>query len=57
MKKMTDQKISIVCINRYNYSNIDLESLLSPLGGIKKYISPGEKALIKAYHEVDSFEV
>ncbi len=46
--KINKHKInSTVCIEKFNYSNIDLKFLLSPLGGMKKYINPGEKVLIK----------
>jgi uncharacterized protein (DUF362 family) len=47
MTRIEHKKISTVSIERFIYSNIDLKPLLSPLGGIKNYIKPGEKVLIK----------
>jgi uncharacterized protein (DUF362 family)/NAD-dependent dihydropyrimidine dehydrogenase PreA subunit len=47
MNKIEHEKNLTVSIERFNYSNIDLKSLLSPLGGIKNYIKTGEKVLIK----------
>jgi uncharacterized protein (DUF362 family)/NAD-dependent dihydropyrimidine dehydrogenase PreA subunit len=41
------EKNSNVCIGRFNYSNIDLKSLLSPLGGINKFVNYNERVLIK----------
>lgn len=38
---------TLVCIQRSDYTTIDLDSLLSPLGGIKKYIKNGERVLLK----------
>lgn len=40
-------KDSIVTIKKSSYSNIDLESLLAPLGGIKHFVKRGERTLIK----------
>jgi uncharacterized protein (DUF362 family)/NAD-dependent dihydropyrimidine dehydrogenase PreA subunit len=37
----------IVSIQKNNYADINLESLLGPLGGIKKYIIRGERVLLK----------
>jgi len=37
----------IVSIQQSTYADIDLESLLSPLGGIQKYIKNGERVLLK----------
>ena len=37
----------MVSIQKSNYADIHLESLLSPLGGIKKYIIRGERVLLK----------
>jgi uncharacterized protein (DUF362 family)/NAD-dependent dihydropyrimidine dehydrogenase PreA subunit len=36
-----------VCIQKYTYSNLDVESLISPLGGFKKYIKKGDQVLLK----------
>jgi len=40
-------KDSIVSIEKFSYSDIDLKSLLAPLGGINHFIQPGERTLIK----------
>ena len=40
----TKTKVSII---KSNYENCKIESLLDPLGGIKKYIKKGEKVLLK----------
>ena len=37
----------MVSIQKNTYTNIDLESLLNPLGGIQKYIKNGERVLLK----------
>jgi uncharacterized protein (DUF362 family) len=37
----------IVSIQKSTYTDIDLESLLNPLGGIQKYIKNGEHVLLK----------
>ena len=37
----------MVSIQKNNYADIHLESLLSPLGEIKKYIIRGERVLLK----------
>jgi len=47
MNKLEHEDNPSVSIERSNYSNIDLKSLLSPLGGIKNFIESGEKVLIK----------
>lgn len=39
--------ISQVSIQRSTYDNIDLQSLLHPLGGMKQYISKGDHVLLK----------
>ena len=41
------EKNSTVSIEKFNYSNIDLKSLLSPMGGIQKFVKHGERVLIK----------
>jgi len=38
---------SSVCIQKSNYEDIDIESLLKPIGGIKKYVKKGERVLLK----------
>ncbi len=40
-------KDSIVSIEKFTYSTTDLQSLLSPLGGIKKFVKRDERTLIK----------
>lgn len=47
MKSTSLNKNQMVSIQKNNYTDIDLESLLSPLGGIKKYINRGERVLLK----------
>ena len=41
------EKNSTVSIEKLNYSNIDLKSLLYPMGGIQKFVKHGERVLIK----------
>ena len=36
-----------VSIQKSNYENIDIGSLLKPIGGIKKYVKKGERVLLK----------
>jgi uncharacterized protein (DUF362 family)/NAD-dependent dihydropyrimidine dehydrogenase PreA subunit len=47
MKYTSLNNIQMVSIQKSNYAHIPLESLLSPLGGIKKYIIRGERVLLK----------
>jgi uncharacterized protein (DUF362 family) len=47
MKYTTTKNIPMVSIQKNNYTDIGLETLLSPLGGIKKYINRGERVLLK----------
>ena len=47
MTNSNQNKDTIVCIQRSNYSNIDLNFLLKPLGGMKKYINKGQQILLK----------
>ena len=46
---VTDQilKTSKVCIQKATYSNINLASLLKPLGGIRKFVDKGDRVLLK----------
>jgi len=37
----------LVSIQKSTYADVDLESLLNPLGGIQKYIKNGERVLLK----------
>ena len=37
----------MVCIQKCTYSNLDIEKLLAPLGGIKRYVNRGERVLLK----------
>jgi uncharacterized protein (DUF362 family) len=36
-----------VCIQKSSYTSLDINRLLAPLGGIKKYVKPGERVLLK----------
>ena len=47
MKKNNSYKNAIVAIKKYNYNNLDIESLLNPLGGIDRYIKKGDRVLLK----------
>jgi len=47
MAKQDYKKSNIVCIQKSTYQNINLDSLLNPLGGLKKYINKGERVLLK----------
>ncbi len=47
MKARLKPTSQIVSINKASYSSMNLSSLLAPLGGIKKYIQPGERVLLK----------
>jgi uncharacterized protein (DUF362 family) len=38
---------SKVCIQKSNYQNINIDSLIKPLGGMKKYVNKGENVLLK----------
>ena len=40
-------KTSTVCIQRSTYPNLNLTTLLAPLGGMQKYISKGNRVLLK----------
>lgn len=43
----TPSKPAVVCIQKNTYNNIDIDSLLKPLGGMNQYIKKGERVLIK----------
>jgi uncharacterized protein (DUF362 family)/NAD-dependent dihydropyrimidine dehydrogenase PreA subunit len=47
MKNATQTKTQMVSIQKNNYADINIESLLQPLGGLKKYIHRGERVLLK----------
>jgi uncharacterized protein (DUF362 family)/Pyruvate/2-oxoacid:ferredoxin oxidoreductase delta subunit len=47
LTNVPSKKIPLVSIQKNNYTNIDIESLLDPLGGIKKYVKRGERVLLK----------
>jgi len=47
MNKQNSKTNNVVCINKSTYQTIDLDSLLSPLGHLKKYIKKGQKILLK----------
>ncbi len=36
-----------VCIQKSTYSRLDLKKLLAPLGGMKQFVNPGERVLLK----------
>src|SRR4030042_5731171 len=42
-----NQSTSSVCIQRSTYQTIDFDSLLSPLGGITRFVNKGERVLLK----------
>lgn len=47
MSSGTPSKTSFVSIQRSTYDNIDINTLLEPLGGMKQYIQKGERVLLK----------
>lgn len=47
MSKKNKTPNQSVCIQKYTYSNLDVETLISPLGGFKKYIDKGDHVLLK----------
>lgn len=47
MNNLYQNNNAMVCIQRSTYSTINLDSLLKPLNGIKKYINKGEQILLK----------
>ena len=46
---MNQDKINnqIVCIQKSSYSNLDIDSLLDPLGGMKQFVHRGDRVLLK----------
>ena len=38
---------SLVCIQKSSYNNLNIDSLLKPLAGLKNYINKGERVLLK----------
>ena len=44
---ISDNNIARVSIEKTTYEKFDCKSLIKPLGGITKYISKGEKVLLK----------
>jgi uncharacterized protein (DUF362 family) len=48
MTNFSQTKNVMVSIQKSNYQNLDVELLLKPLGGFKKYIKKGEQVLLKA---------
>ena len=47
MNRFLQSNTTIVSIQKSNYDNLNIESLLIPLGGFKKYINKGERVLLK----------
>ena len=47
MNKFLQFNTSTVSIQKSYYNNLDIESLLIPLGGFKKFINKGERVLLK----------
>lgn len=47
MAQKTHANGQAVCIQRCTYPQLDVDALLRPLGGIKKYVSRGERVLLK----------
>ncbi|WP_455393027.1 DUF362 domain-containing protein [[Eubacterium] cellulosolvens] len=39
--------VSTVTIQKSTYSNLDIEKLLAPFGGMKAFVNPGERVLLK----------
>ncbi|MCK5459235.1 MAG: DUF362 domain-containing protein, partial [Thermoplasmatales archaeon] len=37
----------IVCIHKDSYSKLDINSLITPLGGMKHFVKKGERVLLK----------
>jgi uncharacterized protein (DUF362 family) len=38
---------NMVCIKKFEYTNVDIDSLLKPIGGFNKYIKKDEQVLLK----------
>jgi len=47
MNKQSLKSDDMVCIKKSTYQTIDLDSLLTPLGHLNKYIKKGERTLLK----------
>jgi len=47
MSSSNKQNNSVVSIQKSTYQNLDVEALLAPMGGLKKYINQNEKVLLK----------
>jgi len=47
MTKVLSNNPPIVSIQKSTYENIEIESLLNPLGGIQTYVSRGDRVLLK----------
>lgn len=47
MDILSNYEHPLVSIQKSTYNNLDVESLLMPLGGFKKYINKGERVLLK----------
>ena len=47
MSQFSQYNFAIVSIQKSTYDNLNIESLLKPLGGFKNYISKGERVLLK----------
>jgi uncharacterized protein (DUF362 family)/Pyruvate/2-oxoacid:ferredoxin oxidoreductase delta subunit len=47
MKNTSTINTPIVSIQKNSYTNIDIEALLNPLSGIKKYVHRGDRVLLK----------
>jgi len=42
-----ESKNPMVCIQKSSYSNLDINSLIDPLGGMKNFINRGDRVLLK----------
>ena len=47
MNSMKNETYSTVCIQKAGYDDMDIDSLIHPLGGMTNYIKKGEKVLLK----------
>ncbi len=47
MNKFLDYSNNLVSIQKSTYNNLNIESLITPLGGFKKLINKGERVLLK----------
>ena len=47
MNRFLQSNTTTVSIQKSNYDNLNIESLLIPLGGFKNYINKGERVLLK----------